>query len=58
MALSVFLRVDLLGRNVQSINAIWDLDVSRHVIDLIRDDNLRFLRYFEKHIDYWGDLFS
>ena len=39
------------------INTSWDAEVRTWLLNQIRDDNSRFLDYFGKPSDYWGDLY-
>jgi hypothetical protein len=50
-------RMARLGRFNVPINTTWDEDVRRSVIDQLRDDNCRFLSYFGRPLNYWGELF-
>ena len=50
-------RLQRLGRDTRSINTIWEPQIRQKVINAIRDDNLKFLRYFGKPEDFWGNLF-
>lgn len=51
-------RINQLGRSDLVIDTAWDPIVRQRVVDTIRDDNLRFLQYFGKPVDYWGGLFD
>ncbi len=50
-------RLAKLGRGNVTPNTTWDEEVRRWVIDQIRDDNCRFLDYFGRPRNYWGELF-
>lgn len=52
------MRLAQLGRSDIQVDTTWDEEVRRYVIDQLRDDNLRFLAYFNRPKDYWGDIFS
>lgn len=51
-------RMKDLGREHVELNTRWDDATRQWVIDQIRDDNLRFLSYFGKPRDYWGNIFD
>lgn len=51
-------RINNFGRNDTSIDTTWDPKIRQQVINTLRDDNLKFLQYFGKPVDYWGDLFD
>lgn len=51
-------RINRLGRGDISINTTWDPKLRQQVIDTLRVDNLKFLQYFGKPVDYWGDIFD
>jgi len=46
------------GNFLNDYDASWDMDSRSYVINELRDDNLKLLRYFNKGDDYWGDIFS
>jgi hypothetical protein len=50
-------RMAAIGRSNTQVNTTWDEETRRWVIDQLRDDNCRFLDYFGKPRNYWGDLF-
>jgi len=50
-------RMATIGRPGIQINTTWDDATRRWVIDQLRDDNCRFLDYFGKPRNYWGELF-
>ena len=50
-------RLAKLGRGNVKPNTTWDEEVRRWVIGQIRDDNCRFLDYFGRPRNYWGELF-
>jgi len=39
------------------INTTWEEETRRRIIDLLRDDNCRFLAHFGRPKNFWGDLF-
>ncbi len=45
------------GKSLDNYDTSWDGDSRNYVIDELRDDNLKLLRYFNKGDDYWGDIF-
>lgn len=45
------------GRDLSNFDTSWDEEARAYVIDQLRDDNLKILRYFNKGDDYWGDIF-
>jgi len=49
-------RIKSLG-NQNAINLSWSAETKSWVLDLIREDNLTFLKYFDKPSDYWGELY-
>ncbi len=51
-------RMKNLGRRDMRIKTEWNKNTLKWVVTQIRDDNLRFLEYFQKPGDYWGDLFG
>lgn len=51
-------RMQRLGRGHLQIDTEWDEATRRWVVDQIREDNVRFLEYFQKPRNYWGDLFG
>ena len=46
------------GQSMEDFDTQWDDETRAFVIDKLREDNLKILRYFDKGDDYWGDLFS
>jgi len=50
-------RAKQLGANNLIINTEWEPKVRQQVINEIRDDNLKFLKHFNKPVNYWGELF-
>jgi hypothetical protein len=50
-------RMARLGRGDVQVNTTWDDETRARVIAQIRDDNCRFLEYFNRPRDYWGPLF-
>jgi len=50
-------RMTRLGRDSVQINTAWDEEARYRVINLIKEDNLRFLSHFSQPLDYWGDIF-
>jgi hypothetical protein len=51
-------RMKQLGRGHLKADIRWDDETYRWTIDQLREDNCRFLGYFDKPSDYWGDLFT
>jgi len=45
------------GVSLNNYETQWEIDTKAWVIEQLRDDNLKMLRYFEKGDDYWGDIF-
>ncbi len=50
-------RLKELGRGDLKVETDWKPETRKWVIDQLREDNLRFLDYFKRPRDYWGDLF-
>jgi hypothetical protein len=50
------MRLAKLGRENVSINTSWEVSCKKWVINQIREDNINFLQYFGRPLDYWGDL--
>jgi len=50
-------RMAAIGRPGIQVKTTWDDATRRWVIDQLRDDNCRFLDYFGKPRNYWGDIF-
>ena len=46
------------GQSIEDFDTQWDDETRAFVIDKLREDNLKILRYFDKPDDYWGDLFD
>lgn len=50
-------RIKNLGRNIVKKQSKWDKKTLNWVISQIKDDNLKFLSYFNKQKNYWGDIY-
>ena len=50
-------QINAKGLSIEDFNTQWDDDTRSYVIDQLRDDNLKLLKYFGKPEDYWGNLF-
>lgn len=50
-------RMAALNRQHIKIDMEWDRQTRQHVVNLLREDNLRFLAHFGRKADIWGDLF-
>lgn len=46
------------GKSFDKYDTQWGAGTRDYVINKLRDDNLQFLRYFNKADDYWGDIFN
>jgi hypothetical protein len=51
-------RMEQIGRGGVEIDTNWDEAVRQSVVDQLREDNCKFLSYFGRPLDYWGDLFT
>lgn len=52
-----FKRIATLARSPEQMKIEWDDETRQWVIDQIREDNCRFLTYFGRPKNLWGDLF-
>jgi hypothetical protein len=50
-------RMAALGRAHIPLDAEWDQETKKWIIDLLREDNCRFLDHFGKPRNHWGELF-
>ncbi|MCP3675717.1 MAG: sulfotransferase [Gammaproteobacteria bacterium] len=46
------------GISLDNFDSKWEVETKAKVIDQLRDDNLKILRYFGKGDDFWGDIFT
>lgn len=49
-------RLAQIGRSDLRLNTTWDVNVRRIVLERLREDIMRFLSYFGRPVNYWGDL--
>jgi Sulfotransferase family len=50
------IRMAKLNRHHITIDTEWDQRTKQYVVGLVRDDCLRFLKYFGRQADFWEDL--